>query len=147
MFLLWLASSFVLSCGLKMTVEYVNSEGDGQLGHRLGSLSLQQQQQQQRRQQQQQQQQQQDGEEALGADSCWVYTHMNKAGGTTVKRLLRPFLDDHGINYGLYDSPQWKRGLDFLQNDMLKRDLRVIWGGYTEGQVVGMLLVVLVSGV
>ncbi|CAM9710299.1 unnamed protein product [Ascophyllum nodosum] len=57
---------------------------------------------------------------------------MNKAGGTTVKRLLRPFLDDHGINYGLYDSPQWKRGLDFLQNDMLKRDLRVIWGGYTE---------------
>ena len=67
-------------------------------------------------------------------DSCWVFTHMNKSGGTTVKRLLRPSLDENGIGYGLYDSPQWKRGLDFLQNDMLKRGHRMIWGGYTEGQ-------------
>ena len=70
----------------------------------------------------------------VGADSCWVYTHMNKSGGTTVKRLLRPCLDDNSISYGLYDNPQWKRGLDFLQNDILKRDLKMIWGGYTEGQ-------------
>ncbi|CAN0213077.1 unnamed protein product [Ascophyllum nodosum] len=69
----------------------------------------------------------------VGADSCWVYTHMNKSGGTTVKRLLRPCLDDNSISYGLYDNPQWKRGLDFLQNDILKRDLKMIWGGYTEG--------------
>lgn len=66
-------------------------------------------------------------------DSCWVYTHMNKSGGTTVKRLLRPCLDDNGISYGLYDNPQWKRGLDFLQTDLLKRNLKMIWGGYTEG--------------
>ena len=71
---------------------------------------------------------------ADGADSCWVFTHMNKSGGTTVKRLLRPTLDKNGISYGLYDSPQWKMGLNFLQNDMLKRGHKMIWGSYTEGQ-------------
>ena len=70
-------------------------------------------------------------------DSCWVFTHMNKSGGTTVKRLLRPSLDENGISYGLYDSPQWKMGLAFLQNDMLNRGHKMIWGGYTEGQARG----------
>lgn len=78
--------------------------------------------------------QQQQQQKKVGNDTCWVYTHMNKSGGTTVKRLLRPCLDNNGISYGLYDNPQWKRGLDFLQGDILKRNLKMIWGGYTEGQ-------------
>lgn len=68
------------------------------------------------------------------SDTCWVYTHMNKSGGTTVKRLLRPALDDNGIKYGLYDNPQWKKGVEFLRDDFLKRNLQMVWGGYTEGR-------------
>lgn len=67
-------------------------------------------------------------------DTCWVFTHMNKAGGTTVKRLLRPFLDDNEIKYGLYDNAQWKLGTDYLKEDYLKRKNRLTWGGYTEGE-------------
>ena len=70
-------------------------------------------------------------------DSCWVFTHMNKSRGTTVKRLLRPSLDENGIGYGLYDSPEWKRGLDFLENGMLNRGHKMIWGGYTESRAHG----------
>lgn len=70
----------------------------------------------------------------LSGDTCWVFTHMNKAGGTTVKRLLRPFLDESGIAYSLYDSPQWKLGVDYLKTDFLKRNSQLVWGAYTEGE-------------
>lgn len=70
----------------------------------------------------------------LSGDTCWVFTHMNKAGGTTVKRLLRPSLDENGITYSLYDSPQWKQGVDYLKTEFLERNSRLVWGAYTEGE-------------
>eukprot|EP00904_Undaria_pinnatifida_P012570 jgi/Undpi1/8443/HiC_scaffold_25.g10911.m1 len=57
---------------------------------------------------------------------------MNKSGGTTVKRLLRPSLDKNGIKYGLFDNAQWKKGVDYLRNDYLERGTQLTWGGYTE---------------
>lgn len=69
----------------------------------------------------------------LSGDSCWVFTHMNKSGGTTIKRLLRPSLDENGIKYGLYDNAQWKQGVGYLKEDYLNRGIQLIWGGYTEG--------------
>lgn len=74
------------------------------------------------------------GGEAPSTGGCWVYTHMNKSGGTTVKRLLRPALDANGISYGLFDNPQWKKGVQFLKKDFLQRGFQLVWGGYTEGQ-------------
>ncbi|CAN0359320.1 unnamed protein product, partial [Laminaria digitata] len=53
----------------------------------------------------------------LSGDTCWVFTHMNKSGGTTVKRLLRPSLDKNNIKYGLYDNVQGKQGVDYLKTD------------------------------
>lgn len=70
----------------------------------------------------------------LSGDTCWVFTHMNKSGGTTVKRLLRPSLDKNGIKYGLFDNAQWKKGVDYLRNDYLERGTQLTWGGYTEGE-------------
>ena len=63
---------------------------------------------------------------------CWVFTHMNKSGGQTVKALLKPWIADNGLSVGLYDSDEWKNGTDVARG-FLESQYTVTWGTYTEG--------------
>lgn len=63
---------------------------------------------------------------------CWVFTHMNKSGGQTVKALLNPWIAKNDLSLGLYDTDQWKNGTD-LARGFLENQYTVTWGAYTEG--------------
>lgn len=41
---------------------------------------------------------------------CWIFHHMNKSGGTTVKFMLEPYLTRSNMRVDLYDSGQWRGG-------------------------------------
>lgn len=67
-------------------------------------------------------------------NKCWIFTHLQKCGGTTVKDIL---LDSWGGHrYTVYDSVRWKWG-DFKTNHFHGRVAggtawQVVAGGYTE---------------
>ena len=63
---------------------------------------------------------------------CWVFNHMNKAGGSTVKYMLKPWIEENNVSLGLYDSPQWQTGKDFA-DEYLRSNYTLTWGAYTEG--------------
>ena len=67
------------------------------------------------------------------SDKCWVYMHLQKSGGTTVKGILRGVWKDR---FAIYDSPHWVKGDKFLQyfGRRLATGNRwnVIAGGYPE---------------
>lgn len=63
---------------------------------------------------------------------CWVFTHMNKSGGQTIKGLVNPWIAKNGLSLGLYDSVQWKNGTDSARR-FLENQYTVTWGAYTEG--------------
>ncbi|CAM9953035.1 unnamed protein product [Ectocarpus sp. 4 AP-2014] len=44
---------------------------------------------------------------------CWIFNHLQKAGGTTVKRLL---FDSWGSKSTTYDSYQWKKGQAYAES-------------------------------
>ncbi|CAN0517886.1 unnamed protein product, partial [Laminaria digitata] len=66
-------------------------------------------------------------------DRCWIFTHLQKCGGTTVKGILEASFTNQ---YDIYDSPHWKRGNRNLQTVGSKlagsNALKVIAGGYPE---------------
>lgn len=63
---------------------------------------------------------------------CWVLNHLNKAGGSTLKYMLKPWIQEHNVSAGLYDSPQWSSGKNVAQ-EYLSLDNTLTWGAYTEG--------------
>ena len=66
-------------------------------------------------------------------DQCWVYTHLNKAGGSTVKKMLK---NHWGPRYYTYSGGIWKMGNDYSQTIAEKlahgEEWNVIAGGYVE---------------
>lgn len=82
--------------------------------------------------------------DASWTPSCWIYTHLQKSGGTTIKRIVSDArvnsphpCENCGVNYEIYDSEQWKRG-NMWMNTFANRlgapgDINVAMGGYTEG--------------
>lgn len=63
---------------------------------------------------------------------CWVFNHMNKAGGSTVKYMLKPWIESNNVSLGLYDSSQWQDGKEFAQQ-YVNSNYTLTWGAYTEG--------------
>lgn len=67
------------------------------------------------------------------SDKCWIYTHLQKCGGSTVKKIL---FDYWGKKSTTYDSGQWKLGdkstEGIAKNLASKTGLNVAAGGYTE---------------
>lgn len=67
------------------------------------------------------------------SEDCWAYTHLQKAGGTTVKNLL---FDFWGTKSTTYDSYQWKRGQDYADSAAASlaspTGLNAVAGGYPE---------------
>ena len=64
---------------------------------------------------------------------CWVFMHLQKCGGSTVKKMLA---DRWGSRYFVYDSMRWKLGDDFSRGfgeKMARGDpWNVLAGGYPE---------------
>ena len=67
------------------------------------------------------------------SDKCWVFMHLQKCGGSTVKEILH---DSWGHRFFIYDSERWKLGDDFLHTFGNKltagKQWNVMTGGYTE---------------
>lgn len=67
-----------------------------------------------------------------GQRHCWVFNHMNKAGGSTVKYMLKPWLTTNNVTLGLYDSKEWVKGKRFADKFVGQANT-LTWGAYTEG--------------
>lgn len=65
--------------------------------------------------------------------TCWIYTHLNKSGGSTVKTIM---MHSWGPRFYTYVSIQWRKGNDYLHS--VAGDLaggqrwNVVGGGYAE---------------
>eukprot|EP00752_Nemacystus_decipiens_P016383 g14645.t1 len=72
-------------------------------------------------------------EEKAGGVGCWIFMHLQKCGGSTVKKLLA---DRWGPRYFVYDSMRWKFGDKFSREFGEKlasgKPWNVMTGGYTE---------------
>ena len=66
-------------------------------------------------------------------DKCWIFMHLQKCGGSTVKDILRGI---YSKKFSIYDSFQWQQGGAHLQNVANKlpggESWNVIAGGYPE---------------
>lgn len=67
------------------------------------------------------------------SDKCWIFTHLQKCGGTTVKNILH---DYWGPKFTIYDSAQWKQGEAFTESFASTLASEAGWtiaaGGYPE---------------
>eukprot|EP00903_Cladosiphon_okamuranus_P012496 g11701.t1 len=64
---------------------------------------------------------------------CWVFNHLNKAGGSTMKYMLQPWIDEReDMSVGLYDARQWIEGEKYAR-EFLAEENTLTWGAYTEG--------------
>lgn len=70
---------------------------------------------------------------SASGDGCWIFTHLQKCGGSTVKEILK---ESWGSRYFIYDSMRWKMGEGFLgpfaERLATKKDWNVMTGGYPE---------------
>ncbi|CAN0410230.1 unnamed protein product [Pylaiella littoralis] len=68
-----------------------------------------------------------------GEEKCWIFTHLQKCGGSTVKRILT---QSFGPQFTTYDSLQWKRGDEPTRKFQERLSGGAAWhvvaGGYTE---------------
>lgn len=72
-------------------------------------------------------------DESQPTRKCWVFNHMNKSGGKTVKYMLRSWVERNPPNVeAVYDSGEWMSGGTFA-NDHLHSNATLTMGGYTEG--------------
>ena len=69
------------------------------------------------------------------ARKCWLFTHMNKSGGSSVKGYLEKWIRRRGAaaTHGLYDSQEWANGMRPYAQRILRQNNTITWGGYTEG--------------
>lgn len=69
----------------------------------------------------------------FGTGKCWIFVHMNKSGGTSVKKLLSPWIQQqNNVSQGLFDSKEWASGAEYAQS-YTGTGYTMTWGGYTEG--------------
>ena len=72
-------------------------------------------------------------QDRMSADKCWIFTHLQKSGGSTVKGMLR---ETWCPKCGIYDSRHWKKGDNMLEaiGEVIANgeEWNVIAGGYTE---------------
>lgn len=65
-------------------------------------------------------------------DTCWVYTHMNKSGGSTVKTLLLRHTANERVPHGLVKENVYTRGGSAMKK-FLGQNFTISAGGYSEG--------------
>lgn len=67
-------------------------------------------------------------------DGCWIFTHMKKAGGSTIRSMLMTIIDALPplSGHAVFDDHQWKVGQKYSE-EYRRRNNTVMWGGHTEG--------------
>ncbi|CAM9583759.1 unnamed protein product [Ectocarpus sp. 12 AP-2014] len=74
-----------------------------------------------------------DGPElSLSPPACWVYTDMNKAGGTSIRGMITDYAAATSTTVEKYTHKQYITGDRGVQT-ILNRRPSLIWGAYTEG--------------
>ena len=68
----------------------------------------------------------------ISPSGCWVFTHMNKSGGMTIRKMLLPWLEAKGVTIELFDDIEWSSGQSFAE-ELVKKNAGLTYGGYTEG--------------
>ncbi|CAN0244294.1 unnamed protein product [Scytosiphon promiscuus] len=73
-------------------------------------------------------------DEGQSPQTCWVFSHMNKSGGQTVKLMLRHtwIRKTFQAIEGIYDSSQWIKSGAYAER-FLRHNYTLTTGGYTEG--------------
>lgn len=71
-------------------------------------------------------------EVSLSSPACWVLTHNNKAGGSSVKVHLTRYAEARNRTLVVYNAGWYSHGDEALQN-LLGNRPPLIAGGYTEG--------------
>lgn len=70
---------------------------------------------------------------AVVKKQCWIFTHLQKCGGTTIKNIME---ESWGSRFMIYDSARWKLGDGFMQafGDKLAEgnEWDALSGGYPE---------------
>ena len=70
--------------------------------------------------------------EAPKPPKCWIFSHMNKSGGSSIKKLLRKHVQEHtDETQGLFGNEAWKSGSEYAQS-YAQQSTNITWGGYTE---------------
>lgn len=69
---------------------------------------------------------------SLTPRKCWVFSHMNKAGGTSVKTMLLEDADRQKTSYKCYNE-RWYRQGKTVATEFLDSAPTIVVGGYTEG--------------
>lgn len=69
------------------------------------------------------------------SDQCWIFCHLQKCGGSTVKKIIIDTWDERSRT--TYDSWQWKHGDKFTSSVARTiasehQELKVVMGGYPE---------------
>lgn len=70
--------------------------------------------------------------DAPARPECWVYLHMNKSGGSTVRFLIKSWADQQKIKQRLYGCSQWAQG-SATSRRLVHSQVSLVYGGYTEG--------------
>lgn len=70
---------------------------------------------------------------SIETEMCWIFTHLQKCGGSTIKEIL---IDRWRPKFRIYDTTQWKAGDAFTQHyaqDVASgKEWHVVAGGYPE---------------
>lgn len=72
------------------------------------------------------------GADAPKPKACWVFHHMVKSAGTTMRHILKKWAAREDISIGFFANKEWLQGEHFARA-YLAQDLAVMSGGYTEG--------------
>ena len=68
------------------------------------------------------------------SEMCWIFNHLEKSGGSTVRVIVNPPFGRPGKGLTLYYSKEWLQGDNFTSNlvPRLGNEVRVLSGGYVE---------------
>lgn len=66
-----------------------------------------------------------------GGEKCWIFTHLQKSGGSTIRIILRNGLGYHPT---IFDTDQWRQGQSSTTQfaNKMAEQKKIVAGGYTE---------------
>eukprot|EP00752_Nemacystus_decipiens_P012637 g11192.t1 len=64
--------------------------------------------------------------------TCWVFNHMNKSGGTSIKQYVKKWRRGRGYRLYLFDTQEWTDGVKESTERYLQQNNTITMGGYAE---------------
>lgn len=63
---------------------------------------------------------------------CWMFQHMVKSGGSTVRQMMTDWAKKRHVGHGGFSDKQWIQGADYAREFLKRKDRYLTWGEYTE---------------